>query len=58
MDSNKENQDAGCNGTIYHEGFKFHRKYVGKKTRLIGAVTIALKTAIVTQNSRSTSEER
>ena len=31
MDSNKENQDAGFNGTIYHEGFKFHRKYVGKK---------------------------
>ena len=31
MDNNKENENAGFNGTIYHEGFKFHRKYIGKK---------------------------
>ena len=28
---NKENVAPDFNGTIYHEGFKFHRKYVGKK---------------------------
>ena len=31
MDANKENEPSGFNGTIYHEGFKFHRKYIGKK---------------------------
>ena len=31
MDNNKENENTAFNGTIYHEGFKFHRKYVGKK---------------------------
>ena len=28
---NKESVGVGCNGTIYHEGFKFHHKYVSKK---------------------------
>ena len=31
MGNNKENNCTAFNGTIYHEGFKFHRKYVGKK---------------------------
>ena len=52
MDSNKENENAGFNGTIYHEGFKFHRKYVGKKLRLIGVATIAKKVVNVKLNTR------
>ena len=32
MDNNKENDSTAFDGTIYHEGFKFHRKYVGKKS--------------------------
>ena len=32
MNNNKENDSTAFNGTIYHEGFKFHRKYVGKKS--------------------------
>ena len=31
MDNNKENESTAFNGTIYHECFKFHRKYVRKK---------------------------
>ena len=52
MDSNKENENDGFNGTIYHEGFKFHRKYVGKKLRLIGVATIAKKVVNVKLNTR------
>ena len=31
MDDNKENHESEFNGTVFHEGFKFHRKYIGKK---------------------------
>ena len=58
MDNNKENENAGFNGTIYHEGFKFHRKYVGKKLRLIGVATIAKKAVNVKLKSKLTKKVR